>query len=67
MAISNTRTYVLKPEYTHHDSVALTQVAANAAVADYTVKDLIDLVNAAIEGEYVVTVNSTGKATSVQN
>lgn len=67
MAISNTKTYILKTEYTHSDTVALTQAAANAATADYTVKDLIDLVNAAIAGEYVVTVNSIGKASSVQN
>ena len=67
MAISNTKAYVLKAEYTHHDTVALTQAAANAAVADYTVADLIALVNTAIAGEYVVTVNSIGKATSVQS
>jgi hypothetical protein len=66
MAISNSKAYILKAEYTHSDTVALTQAAANAAVADYTVADLIDLVNTAIAGEYVVTVNSIGKASSVQ-
>ena len=66
MSISNDRTYVLKTKYSHHDTVALTQEAANDAEADYTVGDLIELVNAAISGEYVVTVNSIGKASSVQ-
>ena len=67
MAISNTKTYILKTEYSHHDTVALTQAAANDATADYTVADLIALINEAIAGEYVVTVDSIGKATSVQN
>jgi uncharacterized radical SAM superfamily Fe-S cluster-containing enzyme len=76
MPISNTRSYVLKAEYTHHDVVALTQAAANAATGDYTVADLIDLVNAAIETKYDNVSNTTvggkttgtiGLATSTQN
>ncbi len=76
MAISNTRKYILKPEYTHHSAVALTQAAANAAGAAYTVADLITLVNTAITTEYSNVSNATvggkttgtiGKATSTQN
>lgn len=67
MAISNTRGQLLKVDYTEHGKVALSQAAANAAVAPYTVAALITLINAAIAGEHVITVDSIGKATSVQN
>ena len=76
MAISNQRDYVLKTEYTHHTVVALTQAAANAASADYTVADLINLINVAITTKYNNVSNSTvggkttgtiGLATSTQN
>ena len=49
------------------DAVALTQVAANAATGDYTVADLIALIDTAQEGRTAVTSNSIGKASSVQN
>ncbi|HBX26219.1 MAG TPA: hypothetical protein DEF72_02175 [Gammaproteobacteria bacterium] len=76
MAISNQRDYVLKTEYTHHTTVALTQTVANAASADYTVADLINLINVAITTKYNNVSNSTvaskttgtiGLATSTQN
>lgn len=67
MAISNTKNYILRTEYAFKDAVALTQAAANDAVADYTVGDLIALVNEAIAGQYVVTVNSINGVSSVQN
>ncbi len=76
MAISNQRDYVLKTEYTHHTTVALTQAVANAASADYTVADLINLINVAITSKYnnvgisVVGGKDTGTiglATSTQN
>ena len=46
------------------DSVALTQVDANAATGDYTVADLIALIDAAQEARPAVTARSIGKATS---
>ena len=49
------------------DTVALTQAAANAASADYTVADLIALIDAAQEGRPAVSSNSIGGATSTLN
>ena len=45
-------------------AVALTQAAANAAAADYTVADLIALIDAAQEARPAVTARSIGGATS---
>ena len=42
------------------DSVALTQAAANAATGDYTVADLIALIDAAQEARPAVTARSIG-------
>ena len=76
MPISNERTYVLKPEYTHHTAVALSQATANAATGDYTVADLVGLINAPIRTNYNNVSNTTvnnkttgtiGLATSTQN
>lgn len=76
MPISNQRDYILKTEYSHHTTVALTQAVANAASADYTVADLINLVNVALTSKYnnvsngTVSGNTTGTiglATSTQN
>ena len=76
MPISNQRDYILKTEYTHHTTVALTQAVANAASADYTVADLINLINVAITTKYDNVSNATvggkttgtiGLATSTQN
>lgn len=76
MAISNERDYVLKTKYSHHTTVALTQSVANNASADYTVADLINLINVAITTQYNNVTNATvggkttgtiGKATSTQN
>jgi hypothetical protein len=76
MPISNQRDYILKTEYTHHTTVALTQAVANAASADYTVADLINLVNVALTSKYNNVSNTTvggkttgkiGQATSTQN
>ena len=65
MAISNQRDYVLKTKYSHHSTVALTQTVANAASADYSVADLINLVNVALTTKYNnVTTRTIGKATS---
>ena len=49
------------------DSVALTQAAANAATGDYTVADLVALIDAAQEARPAVSSNSFGKASSVLN
>lgn len=46
-------------------AVALTQTAANAATADYTVADLLALIDAAQEARPAVSNNSIGFATSV--
>lgn len=76
MPISNQRDYILKTEYSHHTTVALTEAVANAASADYTVADLINLINVAITTQYNNVTNATvggkttgtiGKATSTQN
>lgn len=65
MPISNQRDYILKTEYSHHTTVALTQAVANAASTDYTVADLINLVNVALTTKYnnVTTATVAGKAT----
>lgn len=76
MPISNQRDYILKTEYSHHTTVALTQSAANAASAAYSVADLINLVNVALTTKYNNVSNATvggkttgtiGLATSTQN
>lgn len=50
-----------------YEAVALTQADANAAAADYTVKDLLDLVAAAQAERPGVTTNTIGLATSNLN
>lgn len=76
MAISNTRTYLLKPDLAHSGVVALTQTVANNASADYTVADLVALINTAITTQYDNVSSATvdgntngtiGLATSIQH
>lgn len=76
MPISNERNYILKPEVVHGDVVALTQAVANAATGDYSVADLVQLINTAISTKYNNVTNATvsgktqgtiGLATSRQN
>lgn len=65
MPISNQRDYILKTEYSHHTTVGLTQAVANAASADYSVADLVNLVNVALTTRYNnVTTRTIGQATS---
>lgn len=52
MPISNERNYILKPDVAHSGVVALTQAAANAATGDYSVADLVQLINTAITTKY---------------
>ena len=76
MPISNERNYLLKPDVAHSGVVALTQSVANAASSDYTVADLVQLINTAITTKYNNVSNATvggkttgtiGLATSKQN
>tara|TARA_Y200000002_G_C22687089_1_gene666366 strand:+ start:3510 stop:3740 length:231 start_codon:yes stop_codon:yes gene_type:complete len=76
MPISNERNYLLKPDLAHSGVVALTQSVANAASSDYTVADLVQLINTAITTKYNNVSNATvggkttgtiGLATSKQN
>ncbi len=76
MPISNERNYILKPDVAHSGVTALTQAAANAAASDYTVADLVQLINTAITTKYNNVSNATvggkttgtiGLATSKQN
>lgn len=76
MPISNERNYILKPDVAHSGVVALTQTAANAASSNYTVADLVQLINTAISTKYNNVSNATvsgkttgtiGLATSKQN
>ncbi len=62
MPISNERNYLLKPDVAHSGVTALTQAAANAASGDYTVADLIDLINTAIATSSATTSTSMGLA-----
>lgn len=65
MTISNQRDYLLKTKYSHHTTVGLTQAVANAATADYSVADLVNLVNVALTTRYNnVTTRTIGQATS---
>jgi phosphatidylethanolamine-binding protein (PEBP) family uncharacterized protein len=65
MPISNQRDYLLKTKYSHHTTVGLTQAVANAATADYSVADLVNLVNVALTTRYNnVTTRTIGQATS---
>ena len=52
MPISNERNYILKPDVAHSGVVALTQTAANAASSNYTVADLVQLINTAVTTKY---------------
>lgn len=76
MPISNERNYVLRPDVAHSGVTALTQAVANAATADFTVADLVQLINTAISTKYNNVTNATvagqttgtiGLATSKQN
>lgn len=76
MPISNERNYVLRPDVAHSGVTALTQAVANAATSDYTVADLVQLINTAISTKYNNVTNATvsgkttgtiGLATSKQN
>ena len=69
MPISNQRDYILKTEYSHHTTVALTQAVANAASADYSVNVALttkynNVSNATVGGK---TTGKIGQATSTQN
>ena len=65
MPISNQRDYLLKTKYSHHTTVGLTQAVANAASSDYSVADLVNLVNVALTTRYNnVTTRTIGQATS---
>ena len=46
---------------------ALTQAVANAASSDYTVEDLLGLINTAIAGERTTASDGFGLATSDEN
>lgn len=52
MPISNERNYLLKPDVAHSGVVALTQADANAAASNYTVADLVQLINTAVTTKY---------------
>jgi len=60
--LSGTRQFIIKDSVKNQDATALTQAVANAATGDYTVGDLVDLINTAIGTASAVTSTSFGKA-----
>lgn len=60
--LSGTRQFIIKDSVKNQDATALTQAVANAATGDYTVGDLVDLINTAIGTASAVTSSSFGKA-----
>jgi len=60
--LSGTRQVIIKDSVKNQDATALTQAVANAATGDYTVGDLVDLINTAIGTASAVTSSSFGKA-----